>query len=323
MAALETDRIVTETAKLIAEHYVFPEVAEQLSALLVGNLGAGRYTAAGTAEQLSVLVTEDLRSVNGDQHLRLKYHAEEVPAEPGGAVLAEVTREADGSMNGVPLVQRLDGGVALLELAPIIFPMELKDGAAGQTLIAGLNLVACAEALIIDLRRTRGGSPDTVAFVCSYLLDESTHLNTNYWREGDTYAQSWTLPYVPGPRFGGSKPLYVLTSGTTFSGGEELTYDLQQLGRAVVVGERTRGGAHPREGYTVHPHLEATIPVGRSVNPVSGTDWEGVGVQTDIEVPAAEALDRAHREALAALAAAAASPATATTDTATTATASA
>lgn len=303
MAALDTDRIVTETAKLIVDHYVFPEAAEQLSALLSERLAAGRYAAAGTAEELSVLVTEDLQSVNGDRHLRLKFHAEEVPEEPGGALLAEITREADGSMNGVPLVQRLDGGVALLELAPIIFPMQLKDGAAGETLIAGLNLVACAEALIIDLRRTRGGSPDTVAFVCSYLLDESTHLNTNYWRDGDTYAQSWTLPYVPGPRFGGSKPLYVLTSGTTFSGGEELSYDLQQLGRAVVVGERSRGGAHPREGYTVHPHLEATVPTGRSVNPVSGTDWEGVGVQPDIEVPAAEALDRAHHEALTAIAA--------------------
>ena len=313
MTALDTDRIVTETAKLIAEHYVFPDVAEQLSTLISDRLAAGGYAAAGTAEELGVLVTEDLQSVNGDRHLRLQYHAEEVPEEPGGALLSEITREADGSMNGVPLVQRLDGGVALLELAPIIFPMQLKDGAAGETLIAALNLVACAEALIIDLRRNRGGSPDTVAFICSYLLDESTHLNTNYWRDGDTYAQSWTLPYVPGPRFGGSKPLYILTSGTSFSGAEELAYDLQQLGRAVIVGERSRGGAHPREGYTVHPHLEATVPIGRSVNPVSGTDWEGVGVQPDIEVPAAEALDRAHREALTALTAlTAAAAATAT-----------
>ncbi|WP_042399181.1 S41 family peptidase [Streptacidiphilus carbonis] len=302
MSALDTDRIITDTAKLIAEHYVFPEIAEQLSALLAERLAAGRYAAAGTAQELGALVTEDLQSVNGDRHLRLQFHADEIPAEPGGAVLAELTREADGSMNGVPLIQRLDGGVALLELAPIIFPMQLKDGATGETLRAALNLVASAEALIIDLRRNRGGSPESVAFVCGYLLDESTHLNTNYLRDGDTYVQSWSLPYVPGARFGGRKPLYILTSGTSFSGAEELAYDLQQLGRAVVVGERSRGGAHPREGYTVHPHLEATIPTGRSINPVSGTDWEGVGVQPDIEVPAAEALERAYREALAALA---------------------
>ncbi|WP_232837568.1 S41 family peptidase [Streptomyces atratus] len=96
--------------------------------------------------------------------------------------------------------------------------------------------------------------------------------------------------------------LYVLTGARTFSGAEELTYDLQQLGRAVVVGEPTGGGAHPREGWTVHPHLEATIPVGRPVNPVSGTNWEGTGVQPDVLCLAADALDRAHALAVARLA---------------------
>jgi len=58
----------------------------------------------------------------------------------------------------------------------------------------------------------------------------------------------------------------VLTSATTFSGAEELSYDLQQLGRATVVGEHTKGGAHPRHGLRLSPHLQATIPVARSIN---------------------------------------------------------
>ena len=154
----------------------------------------------------------------------------------------------------------------------------------------------------MDLRANRGGDPDTVAFVCSYLLDERTHLNTMYWRADERTEQSWSLPHVPGTRFGGTKPLYVLTSDSTFSAAEELAYDLQQLGRAVVVGERTRGGAHPCEGWTVHPHLEATVPVGRAVNPVSGTNWEGTGVQPDVPCAAADSLSRAHALALARLA---------------------
>lgn len=68
-----------------------------------------------------------------------------------------------------------------------------------------------------------------------------------------------------------------------------------------MVGERTGGGAHPRDGWTVHPHLEATVPVGRSVNPVSGTNWEGTGVEPDIACAAADALDRAQALALARL----------------------
>ena len=103
---------------------------------------------------------------------------------------------------------------------------------------------------------------------------------------------------APGRRFGPGKPVFVLTSGTTFSGGEELTYDLQQLGRATVVGERTRGGAHPVERFRIRGHLQATIPVARSLSPVSGGNWEGTGVLPDVAVPAAGALDAAYQRAL-------------------------
>ncbi len=119
-----------------------------------------------------------------------------------------------------------------------------------------------------------------------------------YERETDRIRQSWTLPFVPGRRFGGTKPVYVLTSPATFSGGEQLGYDLQQLGRATIVGERTKGGAHAREGFRVHPHLEATISVARGVNPFTGGNWEGTGITPDADVPAGHARDRAYQLAL-------------------------
>ena len=96
---------------------------------------------------------------------------------------------------------------------------------------------------------------------------------------------------MPGPRFGKVKPVYVLTGPATFSGAEQLAYDLQQLGRARVIGERTRGGANAREAFVVHPHLEATISVAAAVSPVTGTNWEGTGVTPDVEVSADEARD--------------------------------
>lgn len=280
--------VVDETARLLTEHYVFPEAAEQLAVLLRRRLAEGAYDVE-SAEELSGLVTADLQSVNGDPHLRLVYHPEQVPQGRGEAAEAAMRREFDASLGGVPRVELLPGGTALLELAPFLFPLSWS----AEPLAAALTLVARAEALVLDLRGNGGGDPDTVAFVCSYLLDERTHLNTMYARVGDRYDQSWTLPHVPGARFGGTKPVHVLTGPRTFSAAEELAYDLQQLGRATVVGESTRGGAHPREGWTVHPNLEATIPVARAVNPVSGTNWEGTGVLPDVPCPAPDALDRA------------------------------
>ena len=78
----------------------------------------------------------------------------------------------------------------------------------------------------------------------------------------------------------------MLTSDFTFSGGEELAYDLQQAGRATVVGETTRGGAHPTDWHELTEDLHLTIPEARSINPRSGANWEAVGVVPDIPVPA-------------------------------------
>jgi C-terminal processing protease CtpA/Prc len=135
------------------------------------------------------------------------------------------------------------------------------------------------------------------AFIISYLWDHEP-AQLSGLRERSQLKQAWTLPYVPGGRFGKAKPVYVLTSAATFSGGEQLGYDLQQLGRATVIGERTRGGAHAREGFTVHPHLEATVSVAEAVNPKTSGNWEGTGVTPDLETPAAQARDTAYRRAL-------------------------
>jgi len=40
-----------------------------------------------------------------------------------------------------------------------------------------------------------------------------------------------------------------------------------------------------RRSYRIHPHFEAFIPVGRTINPIAREDWEGIGVIPDIPVP--------------------------------------
>lgn len=291
--------MVEELAALVAGHYVFAEPGARIAGALRERLADGAYgTASLSAEQLADHVTADLQSLSGDPHLSLKHHAVPVPPGQSAAVLAAMRRDAALHLGGAPRVQRLDGGVALLELGPALYPLEWSAPA----LSAALTLVAGAPALVIDLRGNLGGDPMTVAFVCGYLLDEPTHLQTMYGRDDERGHQSWSPAYVPGECFGGSKPLYVLTSARTFSAGEELAYDLQHLGRAQVVGEVTRGGAHPREGWTLHPHLEASVPVGRSAHPRTGADWEGVGVRPDVPVAAEAAEARAHELALARIA---------------------
>ncbi|HVQ93971.1 MAG TPA: S41 family peptidase [Mycobacteriales bacterium] len=293
MLPAEVTEIIGRTGELVTEQYIFADLGADLAALLTARAAAGRYSTVDSPETLGRLVTEDLQSVNGDRHLRLKYSAEPIPADPEAASLAWLEREAKRSLGGVGRVEWQPGNVGYLELRPILFPPSMS----GPAVTAAMQLVAGTDALIIDLRRNVGGDPSMVALICGYLLDEPTLLFTMQHRD-EADRQSWSLPYVPGDRFGGTKPLYLLTSSATFSGAEELCYDLQQHGRATIVGERTGGGAHPRVAHTVHPHLEVTVPVGRPVHPATGTNWEGTGIVPDIPVPAADALAAAHEHAL-------------------------
>jgi C-terminal processing protease CtpA/Prc len=134
-----------------------------------------------------------------------------------------------------------------------------------------------------------------VAYLSSYLFDKRTHLNDLWTRRTGKTEEFWTRDTVPGRRFGGEKPVYVLTSAQTFSGAEEFTYNLKNLKRATIIGETTGGGAHPVNGHRIDEHFAIGVPFARAINPITHTNWEGVGVQPDISVPAADALATAQR----------------------------
>jgi C-terminal processing protease CtpA/Prc len=294
MRSAEIDAILDRTIELL-DQYVFPDVGVGAGAVVRSARTAGRYADGIEPEVLAKLVTEDLQSINGDKHLRLQFTADALPLATGekatddAAEDAEAAREAARDGGGVSKVERLDGNLALIEIETLWPP-----AIAAPAMSAAMILADGADGLILDLRRCRGGSPHMVAFVCSYLFGpEPLHLNDIYHRVPDETHQFWTSSYVPGPRFGADRPVAVLTSAFTFSGGEELAWDLQELGRATLIGETTRGGAHPVDRFQIHPHLRVTIPTARSVSPRTGRNWEGVGVRPDVEVPASEALDRA------------------------------
>ena len=296
MAEAELADVMNQVRALVEEHYIFPEVAAKVSGVLAAGLAGGRYPADMPA--LAAAVTADLQSVNGDKHLRLLYHEDAIaPRTPGDDAeeYAAMAHWAGQTCGGVACAQRLAGNVGYLDLRPVLFPAVL----AGEVITAAMSLLATTDALIIDLRNCLGGEPSMPPFIISYLWDRDPAQLCGLRERTDTLPrQTWTLPYVPGRRFGKDKPVYVLTSAATFSGGEQLSYDLQQLGRAIIVGEPTRGGAHAREGFRVHPHLEATISVAAAVNPKTGGNWEGTGVTPDIQSTADSARDTAYQRAL-------------------------
>ncbi|WBB57572.1 S41 family peptidase [Verrucosispora sp. WMMD573] len=279
----------------LKDHYFNSDVAEQVSALLRRRLVDGSYADLPRDEDFAAAVTGDMQRVNGDKHLYLAYTTKKLaPAED--PVIHDGPRDPraaglDG--HGFHEVQRLPGNVWYLDVRRFWHP-DLSGPAA----VAVMNLVADADALIVDLRLCTGGEPEMVALVCGYLFDEPTQLNTlTFPAEGRT-VQFWSSAYVPGPRFGGQKPIFVLIGSSTFSAAEAISYDLQQYRRATLIGQRTAGGANFHFPMRVADHLFSAVPSGYPLHPVSGANWEGVGVEPDITVPEEDAVAEAKRRSL-------------------------
>ncbi|MFN3651871.1 MAG: S41 family peptidase [Armatimonadota bacterium] len=282
----------------LREGYVFPEVAEKMEKSVRERAANGAYDKLD-GPGLAQALTADLRAVSNDKHVRVGYSAEVLPPEPErpDSLTPEMAEELRKQMArdnfGLEKLDILKGNVGYLSFR-LLAPPEV----AAETYAAAMTYLTNTDALIIDLRRCGGSiSPDAIPMLCTYFFEKPTHLNDIYWRPENTMRQFWTWAHVPGKRYLG-KPIYILTSPATFSGAEELAYDLQNLKRAVVVGETTGGGANPGGDRRADDHFTVWVPVGRAINPISKTNWEGVGVKPDVEVPVAAALHRAHTLAL-------------------------
>ena len=193
---------------------------------------------------------------------------------------------------GFVKVEELAGNVGYVK-----FNMFADPEVCGPTATAAMNFVANSDALIVDLRDNGGGDPKMVAYICSYLFSKRTHLNDLWTRKTNATEEFWTSD-VPGRRLADDRPVYVLTSRRTFSGAEEFTYNLKNLKRATIVGETTGGGANPGGPERVGEHFELFVPSGRAINPITKTNWEGTGVEPDVQVAEADALGTAHAMAL-------------------------
>lgn len=291
--AADQKAVIAALSEKLKARYIFPKVADEVAAALQAKVAKGDFNQPASVGAFTDSLSKALRDLAKDGHFRVR-HAPGFKEEPSDS--KPLTREevAQGRLEaahmafGLQRVERLPGNVGYLEIRGF-GPLEFVSQAYSNA----MSLLAGSEALILDLRRNNGGSPESVAYLMSHFFPEgdSRHLNDIYDRPDNATRQYWTDPSV-GPRFTG--PVYVLTSKRTFSGGEDCAYDFQVQKRGTLVGETTGGGANPGGLVSVGHGFVVFIPSGQSINPVTKTNWEHVGVSPDVAVPAADALRVAH-----------------------------
>jgi hypothetical protein len=283
-------RVIQGVVENLNKFYLDPEVASRTSSELVAHEGSGDYDSATDGDTFAQLLTVQMRRSSHDMHLLLSYSSDKTPegrSGPSPEVMERYRRDMQAENCTFETVSVLPGNVGYIKVNS--FPSLNICESTAAAAMAKLNSV---EAIIYDLRDNHGGDPRMVAFMAGYLFQQRTHLNDLYNRSADSTEESWTASPVSGNHLA-SKPVYILTSRSTFSGGEEFCYDLKMLGRATIVGETTRGGAHMASDHRIDDHFTLFVPDTRAVNPISKTNWEGEGVEPDISVRAERALSTA------------------------------
>lgn len=288
------DRMIAKVAETVRTCYVFEADGRRMADVLLAQHSKGVFDSIKELPDLTTAVSQALQDTKEDLHLSV---GSWLPTDGEDATESDdiykewLSRMPQRNFEFRKL-EVLLGNVGYIDLRAFC-PASM----AGETATAAMQFLAHTDALIFDLR-DNGGGDDLVRYLESYLFSEPTHTMSSRYRPGDRVEQSWTYSYVPGPRFA-DVPAYILISSSSFSAAEGFAYALQRKGRVTVIGERTRGGAHPVEFYRFPElYLEIMIPNACSEDPITGGNWEDTGVIPDVETSADEALSVAHELAL-------------------------
>ncbi|MFC5549429.1 S41 family peptidase [Massilia aerilata] len=288
--------LVESLADKVSRRYLDAAKAAGVAAALRQAERDKEYDGISSPGQFARLLTSELQRLSDDRHMQVIFAPEGVPVleernfpppykdeQPLPAWLVDRLGRYMAKF-GVEEATQSEAGIAYLRIDGFERPHR-----SAEKFAAAMDRLAGSRALIIDLRNNSGGNRDGVALLASYFFDQPTHLSDVVAPRSGERLQMWTRGKVEGAHYGSARPVYILTSHATFSAGEDFAYAMQTRKRAIVVGETTRGGAHPMAPFRLSPYFLALIPVAETISPITHANWEGAGVRPDIAMPAANA----------------------------------
>lgn len=318
VAAPVPHRAAVETlASRLAARFVDPATGARYAAMLRANVAAGRYdTLAADKAALAATLTGDLQAVARDGHLRVDLAPTDPPAAPspgakGGPVAASRPGLGPIDLPSVAETKWIGNDVAYIR-----FNQFAGEPGSAAAVDAFMRDHATARAIVIDTRTVvRGGGLAEMDALFPYLFDRETVLvemavarsvvgdgpapmagptmrEVSSRDEALLRRQHVAIPHASEHRLFDAQ-VFFLASKRTRSAGEHFALALKRTHRGTLVGEATAGANHFGGVEPIGDGLVAFIPVGRTYDPDTGIDWEGVGVAPDIAVPVDDALARA------------------------------
>ena len=290
--------VVVSIAATVKEQYFDRAIGRQLADALLAKVAGGEYLSldvgAGFAARLNADIQAASRALgvpSGVFVVDVVYSAEPLPSGPLPPMTADMRER-----NRAALLQQNCFFETIETLPPDIGYLKLNafadaavcHDATGKAMAAVNN----AAALIIDLRDNGGGLGETALQIAGYLFASPAYM---YDPRPGSPVPARTASPIPGNRLAGS-PVYILTSSRTQSAAEYFVYNLKMLKRATIVGETTAGHQHSGGFHRLDDHFGIGIQdAAPPDNPYPIKGWEVIGVEPDVKVASAEALDAARK----------------------------
>ena len=289
---------VEELATIINNNFYDPVKARDIASQLRKEAQAGAFDAIADPRDLASNLTRKLKPF--DHHFNVTWSQSPAGPTAGSAAsgIPPIASELQDRRTsyGFRSVEMLPGAIGYIDMRFFAdFSFARPEEPARLAADSALQLVAGADAVIIDVRANGGGSPAMVGYLVSAFTAPGADIYNLFHRRDGTESERPAQPYLR-PRL--DVPLYVLISGRSASAAESLAYTLQAAKRATIVGERSAGAANPGGEFPLGDGFNVFVSTGTPVNPLTHANWEGAGVQPDIPVPAEQALQRAQIMAL-------------------------
>lgn len=300
----EVDSLVHNIIDLIESNYVDIPAGKKVIDALNEKMKAGEYDRLTTESEFTMVLTNDMREISNDLHLAvhistLNNSVKRVSSGKGEGdkknvsdnYFSQMKRPEGGFFRG----SVLDGGVGLVEFTTLLPPLDISE--VKEDLVNALLAVKNTDHIIFDARKTRGGVPETVAYLSANLYGKEKVVLSTYVNRITGNSDLYTVPNQA-IFYGTNKTFYILISGGTGSGAEAFAYMNQQHGSATVIGEVSAGAGRLSAIYPISETLSVMIPENESIHPISKGGFEKVGVLPDVKVDQRLALNKAYMMAL-------------------------
>jgi hypothetical protein len=302
---------IEQIAAAVEEQYPIEEKALSIAADLRQAASEPELMNPPNQEEFVTAINATLWDAAHDLHLKVRTDeaVRERMEKAGGRVprmrrvaVPEGEQGASTNSNEGPVRVRMPSGANGSALGTTQITGEMLDSETGLITISSgiynnqdlftdvLSGLGDASNIILDLRKTPGGTVPGVHYFLSQFYGESTHLSSQTTRVLDTPRDMYTIETAMGDTFA-DKDIYVLTSQRTASGAEAVSYAIKETDRGILIGEKTAGAGNAGAFIGVGSGLSLFLPISQTLSPKTGLPWEGMGIEPHISAVADDALE--------------------------------